>query len=41
MTHRDYATDATRSRRTRDPARQRWYANHRAARFARRLLGTK
>ena len=30
--------DATRARRTRDPARQRWYAASRARRFA-RLLG--
>jgi hypothetical protein len=30
--------DATRSRRTRDLARCRWYASHRAGRFA-RLLG--
>ena len=30
--------DATRTRRTRDPARQRWYAICRARRFA-RLLG--
>jgi hypothetical protein len=30
--------DATRARRTRDPARQRWYAAYRSRRFA-RLLG--
>ncbi len=30
--------DASRSRRRRDPARQRWYALHRQRRFA-RLLG--
>jgi hypothetical protein len=38
MTHRDYATDATRKRRFADPARRTWYATHRAARFARRML---
>jgi hypothetical protein len=29
--------DATRARRTRDRARQRWYANHRQRRFARHM----
>jgi hypothetical protein len=29
--------DGTRPRRTRDPARRRWYARHRQARFARFL----
>ena len=29
--------DATRTRRTRDPARQTWYASHRQRRFARFL----
>jgi hypothetical protein len=38
MTHRDYATDATRPRRTKDAARQRWYAEHRNRRFARRMM---
>ncbi len=33
--------DVSRPRRTADPARLRWYAYHRAVRFARRVLGTR
>jgi hypothetical protein len=32
--------DVSRQRRFADPARQRWYAYHRATRFAIRMLGT-
>jgi hypothetical protein len=31
--------DVSRARRLSDPARRRWYANHRAIRFARRICG--
>jgi hypothetical protein len=31
--------DVSRARRFSDPARQRWYAHHRAIRFARRMCG--
>jgi len=32
--------DVSRQRRFADPARQRWYARHRAIRFSIRMLGT-
>ena len=32
--------DVSRPRRFSDPARQRWYAHHRAVRFAGRMLGS-
>ena len=31
--------DVSRKRRFLDPVRRRWYASHRARRFARRMLG--